>query len=53
MKRFHVHVSVSDLNESIHFYSTLFGAEPTVLEVRELPPACPTSPAVAEPLPVP
>jgi catechol 2,3-dioxygenase-like lactoylglutathione lyase family enzyme len=32
MKRFHVHVSVSDLNESIHFYSTLFGAEPTVLE---------------------
>jgi catechol-2,3-dioxygenase len=32
MKRFHVHVSVGDLNESIRFYSTLFGAEPTVLK---------------------
>jgi len=30
MKRFHVHVSVRDMNESIRFYSTLFGAEPTV-----------------------
>jgi catechol 2,3-dioxygenase-like lactoylglutathione lyase family enzyme len=30
MKRFHVHVSVSDLNQSIGFYSTLFGSEPTV-----------------------
>ena len=30
MKRFHVHVSVSDLPESVRFYSTLFGAEPTV-----------------------
>jgi len=30
MKRFHVHVAVPDLDESIGFYSTLFGAEPTV-----------------------
>ena len=30
MKRFHLHVSVSDLDESIRFYSTLFAAEPTV-----------------------
>lgn len=30
MKRFHVHVSVDDLARSISFYSTLFGAEPTV-----------------------
>lgn len=32
MKRMHVHVSVSDLEASIRFYSTLFAAEPTVLE---------------------
>jgi len=32
MKRFHVHVSVSDLCESISFYSKLFGDEPTVLK---------------------
>jgi catechol 2,3-dioxygenase-like lactoylglutathione lyase family enzyme len=30
MKRFHVHVAVPDLPESIRFYSTLFGAEPAV-----------------------
>ena len=30
MKRFHVHVSVKNLSESIRFYSKLFGAEPTV-----------------------
>ncbi len=30
MKRFHVHVHVDDLSKSIHFYSTLFGAEPAV-----------------------
>jgi catechol 2,3-dioxygenase-like lactoylglutathione lyase family enzyme len=30
MKRFHVHVAVNDLNQSIRFYSTVFGAEPTV-----------------------
>lgn len=29
MKRLHVHVGVADLNTSIGFYSTLFGAEPT------------------------
>ena len=30
MKRFHVHVSVKDLDESVRFYSTLFGATPSV-----------------------
>jgi len=30
MKRFHVHVSVRDLDESIRFYSTLFGETPSV-----------------------
>jgi catechol 2,3-dioxygenase-like lactoylglutathione lyase family enzyme len=30
MKRFHVHVAVSDLEQSIRFYSALFGAEPAV-----------------------
>jgi catechol 2,3-dioxygenase-like lactoylglutathione lyase family enzyme len=30
MKRFHVHVSVSDLSASIQFYSELFGSDPTV-----------------------
>jgi len=30
MKRLHVHVGVDDLAQSIGFYSTLFGAEPTV-----------------------
>lgn len=32
MKRFHVHVSVEDLNQSIRFYSTLFGNEPAVVK---------------------
>lgn len=32
MKRFHVHVSVDDLAQSIRFYSVLFAAEPTVIE---------------------
>lgn len=32
MKRFHVHVAVDDLGDSILFYSTLFGAEPAVTE---------------------
>lgn len=32
MKRMHVHVSVDDLKQSVRFYSTLFAAEPTVLE---------------------
>ena len=31
MKRFHVHVAVDDLQESIGFYSNLFGAAPVVL----------------------
>ena len=30
MKRLHVHVGVENLDRSIAFYSTLFGAEPTV-----------------------
>jgi catechol 2,3-dioxygenase-like lactoylglutathione lyase family enzyme len=30
MKRFHVHVSVKDLQESVRFYSRLFGAPPAV-----------------------
>ena len=30
MKRFHVHVAVPDLGDAIRFYSTLFGAEPSV-----------------------
>ncbi|MDP9412737.1 MAG: VOC family protein [Pseudomonadota bacterium] len=32
MKRLHVHVGVNDLDRSIGFYSTLFGAEPAVLK---------------------
>ena len=32
MKRFHVHVGVSDLEASIKFYSTLFGSDPTVVK---------------------
>jgi catechol 2,3-dioxygenase-like lactoylglutathione lyase family enzyme len=32
MKRFHVHVAVSDLDKSIHFYSRLFGCQPSVLQ---------------------
>jgi len=32
MKRLHVHVGVSDLERSIRFYSTLFGAEPSVVK---------------------
>jgi len=32
MKRFHAHVRVDDLGSSVRFYSTLFGAEPTVLK---------------------
>jgi hypothetical protein len=30
MKRFHLHVSVENLDESVRFYSTLFAQEPTV-----------------------
>jgi len=32
MKRFHVHVNVEALEPSIRFYSTLFGAAPTVVK---------------------
>ena len=32
MKRFHVHVAVPDLKQSIRFYSTMFGAEPAVVK---------------------
>jgi catechol 2,3-dioxygenase-like lactoylglutathione lyase family enzyme len=32
MKRFHVHVAVANLDESVAFYRALFAAEPTVLE---------------------
>ncbi|UCH49314.1 MAG: VOC family protein [Betaproteobacteria bacterium] len=32
MKRMHVHVSVSNLEQSIGFYSKLFDAQPTVVE---------------------
>ena len=30
MKRFHVHVSVDDLDQSLKFYSALFGQAPTI-----------------------
>jgi catechol 2,3-dioxygenase-like lactoylglutathione lyase family enzyme len=32
MKRLHVHIAVDDLTKSIGFYSTLFGAPPSVLK---------------------
>jgi hypothetical protein len=32
MKRFHVHVAVHDLKQSIRFYKALFDSEPTVLK---------------------
>jgi len=32
MKRFHAHVRVDDLESSVRFYSTLFGAQPAVLK---------------------
>jgi catechol 2,3-dioxygenase-like lactoylglutathione lyase family enzyme len=32
MKRFHVHVGVTDLDRSISFYSGLFGSAPTVVK---------------------
>jgi catechol 2,3-dioxygenase-like lactoylglutathione lyase family enzyme len=30
MMRFHVHISVKDLEESVRFYAAMFGTEPTV-----------------------
>jgi len=32
MKRFHVHVNVDRLDDSIRFYTTLFGAEPSTVK---------------------
>lgn len=32
MKRFHIHVAVTDLTASVRFYSALFAAEPTVVK---------------------
>ena len=32
MKRFHVHVAVDDLEANIRFYSSVFGAAPTVVK---------------------
>jgi len=32
MKRFHVHVAVPDLQQGIRFYSTMFGAQPSVVK---------------------
>ena len=32
MKRFHIHISVEDLNKNVQFYSQLFNTEPTVLK---------------------
>jgi len=32
MKRFHVHVSVDQLDDSIRFYSALFGSKPSVIK---------------------
>jgi len=33
MKRFHVHVGVEDLEKSMKFYSSMFGASPSVVKV--------------------
>jgi hypothetical protein len=33
MKRFHIHVGVKDLGQSIEFYSNLFGERPTKIKV--------------------
>jgi len=32
MKRFHLHISVEDLNKNVQFYSQLFNADPTILK---------------------
>jgi predicted enzyme related to lactoylglutathione lyase len=32
MRRFHVHISVQDLGQSVDFYSELFGSPPSVLK---------------------
>src|SRR3546814_11054001 len=40
MKRLHVHVGVENLDQSIGFYSTLFGAEPARSEERRVGKEC-------------
>ena len=30
MQRLHIHISVENLEQNIHFYSTLFGSQPSV-----------------------
>lgn len=32
MKRFHVHVAVPDLQQGVRFYSTVFGAQPSIVK---------------------
>jgi predicted enzyme related to lactoylglutathione lyase len=32
MKRFHVHVAVKDLQQSVQFYSAIFGTQPSVIK---------------------
>jgi catechol 2,3-dioxygenase-like lactoylglutathione lyase family enzyme len=32
MSRLHLHIAVDDLDQNIHFYSALFGAEPSVVK---------------------
>lgn len=32
MKRFHVHVRITDLDEAVRFYTTMFGVAPSVLK---------------------
>lgn len=32
MKRFHIHVAVDNLEKAVRFYSTIFGAQPSVLK---------------------
>jgi hypothetical protein len=36
MKRFHVHIAVEKLDDSIRFYSSLFGVAPTVQKFRHV-----------------
>jgi catechol 2,3-dioxygenase-like lactoylglutathione lyase family enzyme len=36
MKRLHIHIAVDDLDRSIGFYSTLFGAQPSVTKSGDL-----------------
>jgi predicted enzyme related to lactoylglutathione lyase len=32
MKRLHVHINVTDLDQAVGFYSTLFATQPTLLK---------------------